>query len=124
MPGCGIFAYSNISIDKMSDSELPKVSLLALERAAELFGVLSTPVRLQIIGALCCGEQNVTHLLGQIEASQPNMSRHLQVLYQAGVLAKRRSGQQVFYRIADESVVRVCRAVCLQAESDQPTFVI
>ncbi len=108
----------------MSDSELPKVSAPALERAAELFGVLSTPVRLQIIGALCGGEQNVTHLLGQIEVSQPNMSRHLQVLYQAGVLAKRRSGQQVFYRIADESVVRVCKAVCLQAESEQPTSVI
>ena len=101
----------------MSEAGLPKVSSLALERAAELFGVLSTPLRLRIIGALCQGEQDVTHLLTQIEASQPNMSRHLQVLYQAGVLGKRRSGQHVFYRIADESVVRVCKAVCLQAES-------
>lgn len=108
----------------MSDVNPKKTSTPAIERAAELFGVLSTPMRLQIIGALCRGEQNVTHLLLEIEASQPNMSRHLQVLYQAGVLAKRRSGQQVFYRIADESVVRVCKAVCLQAESEQPTFVI
>lgn len=99
------------------------MSSLALERAAELFGVLSTPVRLQIIGELCQGEQDVTYLLTQIEASQPNMSRHLQVLYQAGVLCKRRSGQHVFYRIADESVVRVCKAVCRQVESDQSTGV-
>lgn len=108
----------------MRDVNPTKALTPAIERAAELFGVLSTPMRLQIIGVLCRGEQNVTHLLSEIEASQPNMSKHLQVLYQAGVLAKRRSGQQVFYRIADESVARVCKAVCSQAASGLPTFVI
>lgn len=102
----------------MSDAELIQVPSKALERAAELFGVLSTPMRLKIIGALCDGEQNVTCLLSQISASQPNMSRHLQVLYQAGVLSKRRSGQQVFYKIADDSVVRVCKAVYVHAGAE------
>ena len=55
----------------MSDARLQEISTLTLERAAELFGVLSTPVRLQIIWVLCDGEQNVTHLLAQIEASVP-----------------------------------------------------
>jgi ArsR family transcriptional regulator len=98
----------------MTLQKASKVPQHALERAAELFGVLSTPVRLQIIGELCEGEQNVTHLLGVIEASQPNMSRHLSVLYQAGLLARRRSGQQVFYRIADDSALMICKAVCAQ----------
>lgn len=89
---------------------------MAFDRAAELFGVLATPVRLRIIGALCGGEKNVTKLLGEIEVSQPNMSRHLNVLYRTGVVAKRRSGVQVFYRIADESVVLVCKAVCERIE--------
>lgn len=88
------------------------MSVLAFDRAAELFGVLATPVRLRIIGALCGSEKNVTQLLDEIEVSQPNMSRHLNVLYSTGVVAKRRSGVQVFYRIADESVVLVCKAVC------------
>jgi DNA-binding transcriptional ArsR family regulator len=105
----------------MSDTELTQMSTLALERAAELFGVLSTPMRLKIIGALCGGEQNVSRLLSQIEASQPNMSRHLQVLYQAGVLSKRRAGQQVFYKIADHSVVNVCKVVCVQDEAGRAT---
>lgn len=96
----------------MRGAGFPEISSLTLERAAELFGVLSTPVRLQIIRILCHGEQNVTHLLAQIEASQPNMSRHLQVLYQAGVLAKRRSGHQIFYRLADDSHALVCRLLC------------
>lgn len=89
---------------------------MAFDRAAELFGVLATPVRLRIIGALCRGEKNVTKLLDEIEVSQPNMSRHLNVLYRTGVVAKRRSGVQVFYRIADESVVLVCKAVCERIE--------
>jgi ArsR family transcriptional regulator len=105
----------------MSDIELAQMSTLTLERAAELFGVLSTPIRLKIIGVLCAGEQNVSSLVSQIEGSQPNMSRHLQVLYQAGVLSKRRAGQQVFYKIADDSVVNVCKAVCVQDDVGRAT---
>lgn len=100
----------------MKDGAPAKTSSPVYERAAELFGVLATPIRLRIIGALCGGEKNVSHLLGEIEVSQPNMSRHLNVLYRTGVVAKRRSGVQVFYRIADESVVLVCKAVCSQVE--------
>ena len=86
--------------------------LFELERAAELFGVLATPMRLRILAALKHGEQNVTSLLGKIDASQPNMSRHLSVLHRFGVLARRREGQQIYYRIADQSVVLVCEAMC------------
>ena len=94
--------------------ETPQKSSLTFESAAEFFGVLSTPARLQIIGALCGGEKNVSELMVLIGLSQPNMSRHLTVLYRAGVVGKRRCGAQIYYRIADESVVRVCKAVCSQ----------
>ena len=100
----------------MSDQPSDASSAQVFDLAAEFFGVLSTPARLRIIGALCSGERNVSHLLEVIKVSQPNMSRHLNVLYKAGLVAKRRSGQQVFYRIADASVVKVCRSVCSQVE--------
>ena len=93
----------------MASSE---ASFLTLERAAQLFGVLATPLRLKILASLKSGEQDVTSLLAQIDASQPNMSRHLGVLYQHGMVAKRREGQHIFYRIADPSVLRVCDAMC------------
>jgi DNA-binding transcriptional ArsR family regulator len=96
------------------NEKAPMQASLAYESAAELFGVLSTPARLLIIGALCHGEKNVTQLRSEIGLSQPGMSRHLNLLYRAGVVAKRRSGAQMFYRIADESVLRVCKAVCSQ----------
>ncbi len=84
------------------------------EKAAELFAVLSTPIRLRIISELCQGEKNVGQLLENIEVAQPNMSQHLNIMYRAGIVGKRRQGAQVFYRIADESAVMVCRAVCTQ----------
>ena len=88
------------------------------ERAAELFALLSTPIRLRIISELCQGEKNVGQLLGRIGVAQPNMSQHLNMLYRAGLLGKRRQGAQVFYRIVDESAVMVCRAVCTQVAMD------
>jgi ArsR family transcriptional regulator len=97
----------------MKDETLQEASRV-FETAAELFGVLSTPVRLRIIGALCGEEKNVSQLLDLIRVSQPNMSGHLNVLYRAGVVAKRRHGAQMFYRIADETAVLVCKAVCSQ----------
>ncbi len=87
------------------------------DKAAELFRVMSAPMRLKIISCLCDGEQNVTYLLSKIATTQPNMSQHLNTLYKADVLAKRRDGVQIYYRIANEQIVNLCRVVCLQVES-------
>lgn len=86
------------------------------ELAAELFRVLSTPMRLKIVSCLREGEQNVSYLLSKIETTQPNMSQHLNTLYKAGVLGRRRDGVQILYRIVDERVAELCRAVCKQVE--------
>jgi DNA-binding transcriptional ArsR family regulator len=89
-------------------------SELVFLHAAELFRLLSTPVRLKIISALCHGEKNVTQLLAQIATTQPNMSQHLAALHGAGVLARRREGTAVVYRIGSERAAMLCRAVCTQ----------
>ena len=88
------------------------------DKAAELFSVLSTPIRLRIISQLCQGEKNVGQLLNQIGVAQPNMSQHLNIMYRSGILGKRRQGAQMFYRIADKTAVVVCRAVCTQVAID------
>ena len=84
------------------------------ESVAELFSLLSTPIRLKIIGALCNGEKNVSQLLAEIDTTQPNMSQHLSTLYRAGVLGKRRDSTQIYYRLQSERVATLCRAVCTQ----------
>lgn len=86
--------------------------------AAELFGILSTPIRLRLISALCNGEKNVTQLLQEIDATQPNMSQHLSTLYRAGILGKRREGTQIFYRLQSQRAATLCRAVCTQIATE------
>jgi DNA-binding transcriptional ArsR family regulator len=95
------------------------------ELAAELFGVLATPMRLRILSALCREEKSVSQLLSEIETTQPNLSQHLNVLYRAGVLAKRKSGTQVIYRVQSQQAVTICRTVCTQVaiEMEEPSAV-
>jgi ArsR family transcriptional regulator len=93
-------------------------SQMVFERAAELFAVLSTPIRLRILSELCQGEKNVGQLLERIGVAQPNMSQHLNIMYRAGIVGKRRQGAQMFYKIANQSAVGMCRAVCTQVAVD------
>jgi len=92
------------------------------ELAAELFGVLATPMRLRILSALCDKEKSVSQLLQEIDTTQPNLSQHLNLLYRAGVLAKRKDGTQVIYRVQSAKAVMLCRTVCTQIaiEMDEP----
>lgn len=103
---------------KKSKTELEKPDQV-FERAADLFRVMSASMRLKIISCLCDGEQNVSYLLGKIKTTQPNMSQHLNTLFKSGILTKRRDGVQIYYRIANEQVVSLCKAVCLQMSEDQ-----
>ncbi|WP_101049165.1 ArsR/SmtB family transcription factor [Macromonas nakdongensis] len=95
------------------------------ELAAELFGILATPMRLRILSALCDKEKSVSELLAEIDTTQPNLSQHLNLLYRAGVLAKRKEGTQVIYRVQSEKAVTLCRTVCTQIaiEMDEPTAI-
>jgi DNA-binding transcriptional ArsR family regulator len=92
------------------------------ELAAELFGVLSTPLRLKVLSALCNEEKTVSQLLGELDTTQPNLSQHLNVLYRAGILARRKEGAQVYYRVQSEKAAALCRSVCTQVaiELDDP----
>lgn len=89
------------------------------ENAAELFRAMAAPMRLRIISALCNGEKNVSELLSSIDTTQPNMSQHLNTLYQAGILGRRREGVSIYYYITNEKVVQMCRSVCLQMAIDE-----
>jgi len=95
---------------------------LVFTLAAELFAVLATPIRLRILSALCEQEKSVSQLLLEIDTTQPNLSQHLAVLFKAEVLAKRKDGTQVIYRVQSEKAVALCRSVCTQIaiEMDEP----
>lgn len=73
--------------------------LQVFERAAEVFSLLSTASRLRILDALCRGEMSVNGLAGAIDMPQPTVSQHLNQLFRAGLLVRRKEGVQVFYRV-------------------------
>ena len=93
------------------------------EKAAEVFRVMSAPMRLRIISALCNGEKNVGELLVEIQTTQPNMSQHLASLFRAGVVGKRRDGVMIYYRITNDRVVSLCRTLCQHLSQTDPPSV-
>lgn len=95
------------------------------EVAAQIFMTLGTPQRLRLLSGLCQGEKSVNALVAETGTSQSNVSQHLAHLHRAGLVARRRVGQQVFYRIHNERAAMLCRAVCTQVaiELDDPDAV-
>ncbi len=84
----------------------------ALNLVAERFKILAEPLRLRILQSLEAGERSVTEITAAVESTQPNVSKHLKTLQDAGLLARRQEGNTVFYQIADETVFELCDVVC------------
>ncbi|HEX7708138.1 MAG TPA: metalloregulator ArsR/SmtB family transcription factor [Thermoanaerobaculia bacterium] len=84
----------------------------AVELVAARFRVLGEPVRIRILQTLQDGEKNVTELVAAVGSTQPNVSKHLKLLQDAGIVGRRQSGNNVYCFIADESVMDLCDAVC------------
>jgi ArsR family transcriptional regulator len=69
---------------------------------AELFRALSHPVRLRILDLLAHQEACVCHLTAVLGQRQPYVSQQLAILREAGLVADRREGTLIYYRLADE----------------------
>jgi DNA-binding transcriptional ArsR family regulator len=79
---------------------------------ARRFRVLSEPMRIRLLDRLREGEATVNELAEAVSASQQNVSKHLSVLADAGMLGRRKDGNRVYYRIVDEGVFALCEDVC------------
>jgi DNA-binding transcriptional ArsR family regulator len=83
-----------------------------LDLMAEKFRMLADPTRLAILRTLMAGERNVSQVIVETGRSQANVSKHLKMLAEAGLVGRRKEGLQVFYKLADPLVERLCRLVC------------
>ena len=90
----------------------------ALELVAARFKLLAEPMRLRLLQALHEGELNVTQLVTASGATQANVSKHLGLLCDAGILSRRKDGMHVFYAIADPMVFDLCNLVCTRLRAD------
>jgi DNA-binding transcriptional ArsR family regulator len=83
-----------------------------VELIARRFRVLGEPMRIRLLDRLREGEATVGELSEALAASQQNVSKHLSVLSDAGVLGRRKEGNRVYYRIVDEGIFALCEQVC------------
>jgi DNA-binding transcriptional ArsR family regulator len=89
---------------------------------ARRFRVLGEPMRVKLLDRLREGEASVNELTDALGASQQNVSRHLAVLADAGLLGRRKAGTHVYYAIADEDVFALCEQVCGSLERQVRTL--
>lgn len=83
-----------------------------VELIARRFRVLGEPMRIKLLDRLRDGEATVNELSEALSASQQNVSKHLAVLTEVGMLGRRKDGTHVYYRIVDEGVFGLCEQVC------------
>lgn len=88
-----------------------------LEVLANRFRALADPTRLQILAAICNQERSVQDICDRTGLQQGNVSKHLRLMKDAGVVACRREGVWRYYRVIDEELL----ALCVKARSSSPT---
>jgi len=85
----------------MADRQLYKLH-------ASICHTLSNPKRLEIIDRLRNRELSVTELADALEISQANLSQHLAIMRQKGIVATRREGLNVFYSLSNPKIIQAC----------------
>lgn len=94
-----------------------------LDLVARRFRILGEPYRLRILQELETGEKSVGELVSVLDGNQPNVSKHLQLLSEAGLVHRRREGTSIFYAISDPMVFKLCALVCSsEAEKSRREF--
>jgi len=88
-----------------------------VELIAERFRVLAEPTRIKLLDGLREREATVLELTEIVGTTPQNVSKHLVLLQQAGILARRREGNFAYYRIVDDGVYALCEAVCGSLQS-------
>lgn len=83
-----------------------------IEVIAQRFRVLGEPMRIKLLDALSQQSATVGELRDVTGGSQQNVSKHLGVLAQAGMIERSKQGNRVVYAIADDSLYVLCETVC------------
>lgn len=83
-----------------------------IELIARRFRVIGEPMRIKLLDALRDGGMTVGELVEATGANQQNVSKHLAVLYEAGIVARTKVGTKTRYEILDDSVFVLCEHVC------------
>ncbi|MBD2393705.1 helix-turn-helix transcriptional regulator [Cyanobacterium aponinum FACHB-4101] len=109
-------SYSQVeeknNTQSLSDCLMAQMPPAALDLVADFFKVLSETSRLNIVCCLRTGSKNVTEIIDKTGLGQANVSKHLKILAQAGIVARTQKGINVYYQISNPFVFELCDLVC------------
>ncbi|MEI6427114.1 MAG: metalloregulator ArsR/SmtB family transcription factor [Pseudanabaena sp. ELA607] len=91
---------------------MSSIPTAALGQVADYFKVLSELSRLQVLCTLKNGAKNVTEIIHETGLGQANVSKHLKILTQAGIIQRQPQGVTVYYAITDLIIFDLCDLVC------------
>ncbi|ELR99683.1 helix-turn-helix transcriptional regulator [Gloeocapsa sp. PCC 73106] len=89
-----------------------KLSPLAISLMADFFKVLAEESRIHILCSLKSGEKSVSEIIEATGLGQANVSKHLKILNQAGLVSREQQGINVFYQISNPFLFELCDLVC------------
>lgn len=104
--------YSAVSTETSQASLRHPIPDQLIELIAQRFRVLGEPMRIKLLDRLREGPATVGELVDATAASQQNVSKHLRMLLDAGLVSRSQEGNFARYSIADEGVFRICEEVC------------
>ena len=116
---CGIISKDTTGGKYMSEVEHLITRDEDIERASRSIKAMSHPLRLKILCALGDREVNVQDIVSMVGTSQSNISQHLAILRDKGILASRKDANRVFYRVSDArtlALIGMMREVFCSAE--------
>jgi DNA-binding transcriptional ArsR family regulator len=83
-----------------------------LIQVAAYLQVLAEPMRLKILHVLRSGDRTVGQVVEALEGNQANVSKHLRILFDAGIVSRRTEGTSAIYGISDPAIFDLCDIVC------------
>src|SRR5689334_12637257 len=92
-----------------SDHTMRRFSHAHVTLIASRAHALAEPIRVRMIESLSRGDQAVGQLASALKMQQPTASKHLQVLFRAGLVERRRDASTVIYSIATPELIEWCR---------------
>jgi len=102
---------SPTSVDQSGEYHLSDIELFAddadIERASRSLKAMAHPLRLKILCTLGDEEVSVQHIVDHVGTSQSNISQHLAILRDKGILAARKDANRVYYRVGDARTLRL-----------------
>jgi ArsR family transcriptional regulator len=92
-------------------TDTPKIDMTIYNLQANVSKTLANPIRLAILHTLRDGEKSVNELTGTLGISQSNLSQHLAIMRQAGILRTRKQGTSIFYSVTNPKINTACDTI-------------